>query len=252
MLRTFNYTGRKRIGLADISISLAHESDATMRFNANVDLTSLDLPPSSHVYLEAYYQTDWERFSCGSVGVPNELINQELQGFEEGAAVHFRIKVVASEEKGRILAIADNIRPISVDDDKHRDSLLEVSFTDLGPEVWRVRWTGSSPHLEFNKNIPNCKHLVRRDPAFHAFALPAILREILTRLILVDDALNAEEESSAHRWVELGSSLAGERLEAYEPGDEERVDRWIDNAIRRFADDFQLMNLLAKNLREVP
>lgn len=252
MLRSFNYTGRKRIGLADCSFRLRSKTEGPLEFDADLDFSSLGLPDDAKVYVEAYYQTTWQQFDCGTVALTSPPKEQSLIGFEPNTPVMFRIKVVdESGRAGRILAAADRIRPIAEDDDRSSEPLLDVSYTDIGKEIWRIRWEGDHPILEMNNKVPNHEHIVRRDPLFHAFVLPAAFREILFRQIVFHNALEQPEGTAAYDWLEYGAALAGERLEGYDLGEEEKVDKWVDNAVERFSGDNLLRDNLIKKLEEI-
>jgi hypothetical protein len=251
MLRTFNYTGRKRITGDDYVIALHSAEGGELEANVDIEASTMGLPEHARIYVEAYYQTNWQRLDCGTVGVPTEIKNECLHEFDPGAPVRFRIRIIdESGHTGLVLASADGISPETDDNKKNTEPLLPVHFLNLGSEIWRVRWAGDNAVLEINNGIPGHRHLAQRDPVFHAYVLPAVLREVLTRTIIDHNGVEAEEGTPAQDWIQFGASLSGSYPEPYEPGEEEKIYDWVDQVIEQFTDGFDLKTNLINFMKE--
>ncbi|MFH1918943.1 MAG: hypothetical protein ABIP48_03510 [Planctomycetota bacterium] len=111
MIKRVNFTGRRRIPRDRIDIEVFDGQPRT--FEARVDLEGLSLSPEAAVYLEATCagSSEIRRFDFGEVGDIRPDPNRELSGIE-GENVFFTLKVVDRTERyGRILGIAENVRP---------------------------------------------------------------------------------------------------------------------------------------------
>jgi hypothetical protein len=78
-------------------------------------LLDLDLPDDVRVVVEAYRQTSYERAECGTIGKLESAKVAELSRVSSADGLRLRVKVVGTGESdyGRILAVADRLRPES-------------------------------------------------------------------------------------------------------------------------------------------
>jgi hypothetical protein len=158
----------------------------------------------------------WRRFDFGRVGLAQPPQDRSLDEFERPDGVRFRIKVVAeSEHRGCLLGEADQIRPLLYnEEDAPPLPLIDVEAANLGGEIWRV-WFPDQPNervtLQISDRIEDHRGRAR-DPLFCALVLPSVLREILTRILVVtsyqfddesesDDDSNADMEDWRERWL---------------------------------------------------
>jgi hypothetical protein len=72
--------------------------------------------------------------------------------------------------------------------------LLHVNFKDLGEEVWRLELENSMPVLEVNDRIENIRDIILTDRTFQSLVYPAAVREILQRILIIDEHDAAEED----------------------------------------------------------
>src|SRR5262245_12916012 len=130
MIRRFNYTKRKKIPRQNIEIKLYCPAGRERTFDANIDLSDLDLPPDAFVFVEPYYKASYMRFVFGKAGKIEVPKKRELTDIDPGTVVFFRVKVTDSaDQHGQLLAEADGI--IGEDGgtpDKARQSILPVSY----------------------------------------------------------------------------------------------------------------------------
>lgn len=254
MPRRFNYTGRKKINRADAEIRL-HGVGTELRFDAKLTLGGYHLDPQARVAVEAYRArtANYRRFEFGHLNAPLPPADRSLGDFLDPKGILFRVKVTLDTDGlGRLIAEADGIRPYQPDETAGTvQPLLDVVSYDLGGEAWRLNFRGASaPELVIDSSIPE-KQDYARDPRFRALAAPSILREILTRILLIDQSVQEDDpEHWTNRWVKFGERQVGQPVPEFENDDKEDECRdWIDDAVRSFAKQGKLVDALS--IREV-
>ncbi|MCL4528122.1 MAG: hypothetical protein M1282_01770 [Chloroflexi bacterium] len=236
MIRKFNYTDRVKIKRDDICINWVLKDNQNC-FEADLSkLTDYELPDDSLVFLEAYRQTNWMRFDFGTIGNLTSPKNPHLKLFDMPAGVKFRVKVTASGNVHKLLAEANAIPLITSDDESAKNSpLLDVVPTnELGDEVYRVEFPDDDkPVLYINNELGSYK-MIGRSPVFLSLALPAVVREILYRIVMIDDcADDTNMEDWRSRWIRFANSLPGNDTLANIEKDE-RLE-WIKGTVALFA-----------------
>jgi len=244
MLRRFNYTGRKKIIHDDVPISLTGSKPV---WGFDIDLSrvsSYEFPPSARIYVEAYEQASYMRFDFGTVGgiapVPKEA--RILSEFEGSDGVRFRVKVVDAAPDAKLLAEADGILPLAPEEtEQNRLPLLPVRHHDLGQELWKIAFEEgpeNRPTLLVNKFIEDRTAFVR-SPAFTSLAWPAILREILVRILIIDDYRELDDRED---WRCLWLNFARTFLPGQAPPpDREDAFEWIADAVTAFSEKNSLL-----------
>lgn len=243
-VRRINHTGRKRIRRRDVQITLQQNGERASTFDATLNLADYRLPDDAHVYVEAYRQTSWMRFPFGTIGTICPTRDRCLTEFDSAEALLFRAKVTAdSDRRGVILAEADQIRPLRADagsDD--RVSLISVKPSDrLDNVIWQLDFNDSSrPILEINSSVDDWRALAR-DPRFVSLVLPCVLREVLTRVLIVEN-YDASEDPADWRsqWLEFARGLPGVGSVPCDEDQDMRYD-WIEDAVRAFARQHSLL-----------
>ena len=229
MIRRLNYTQRKRIDQQRINIEL-HETDddAPMSFSAELDLKDMRLPSNALVAVIAKRGQAAMRFDWGTVG--NLVPPQDRQLTEIPSNPSFRVMVLAPDESGRLLALADRIKPKRGDAEQ---SLLWLKEEDLGKEVWRLDFADGNPTMLLNKNIPGISAAVREDEAFRSLVIPEVFRAILNRAIIIEEC-GIDEEGSWSEWVGFVRNFYEEDF----PDDESATEKadWIDGAVEAFTE----------------
>lgn len=253
MLRRFNYTGRKKLSREDIHIALTG-AKPIWAFDADLSkLSDYQLPPDARVFVEAYEQAAYMRFDFGTVGslIAPEAPARVLTEFEGSDNVHFRVKVVDPSAEAKLLAEADGILPLSQEEeDQKKLPLLPVRHQDLGQELWRIEFpedTQSVPTLLVNVQIADRTAFVRA-PAFMSLAWPSILREILTRVLKVENISSFDENDDwMGRWLQFARSLVP-GLAA--PKNPDTADEWISSVVSAFAQKFTLLSKFQQEEKE--
>lgn len=233
----FNFTGRKKIAREHASFAIREGGDG-LYFDASVSLGSYNLDPKALVFVEAYRQTSWMRFDFARVGIPNTppIQHRRLTLFDVPQGILFRLKITSDGEQGaKLLAERDRIRPQQPgEEETHSPPLMDWKPHDLGEELWRVDFS-DDPLLLINKRLAGSGYeQVLADPQFKAQVAPAIMRQILTRfLIIEEDAGGDSEEDARSRWMDFARELPGVGDEP-ELSDQNLVEDWIDRAVESF------------------
>jgi hypothetical protein len=242
-IRRLNYTGRKRLRRNDTRITLYEANNGAARFVADLNLDNYGLPGDALVFVEAYRQTSWMRFSFGTVGQLDVQDDLLLSEFDSPEGILFRVRVTSNvEPSGLLLAEAERIRPRRADEEEeNRISLLPVRPSeDLGKEVFRVDFE-DEPILLVNAKVTDWRE-VAIDPVFGSLVYSAALREILTRIVLIDEYTDTEDnESWQSQWLSFATFLPGVP-DLDESGDRYVLEDWINEAVASFCRQFNLMD----------
>lgn len=239
MIKRVNFTGRRRISRNCVLIEVFDGAPRT--FNAAFDLSDARMPDDAKVFLEAMCAGSpvVKRFDYGRVGKLVEPGDRSLADLE-GANVFFSLKVVDESERiGRILGIAENIRPQRAGKQTAtgRHGLLPIEERPLHQEIWALEFHEHEVFLLVNKDIPNLKERARYDPLFYATVYPAVVRMVLAEAIALGAAVDDEDERWPALWLRFGQRLHPERAQPPSPeasGDDEWRD-WIDEVVAEFA-----------------
>lgn len=241
-IRRFNFTGRQRIFQRDAPISLRGEN-GSYRFEVKFDLQKYSLPPNGLVFVEAYRQTSWKRFRFGTVGEIHAWDEPLLAEFGTCEGVLFRIRVTSAfAPRGRLLAEADQIRPRRPDrqDDARFPLLPARPDESLDAEVYRVSFD-DVPMLLINSRLGDWQGLTQ-NTTFQSLALPAILREILTRVLHIEHYVELDDPDDWRSlWLRFAKRLPGVS-DVPKQDETDRFDDWIDEAVASFSRKFQTLD----------
>jgi len=239
-VRRVNFTGRKRISLADAVISLRPGTDgAADTFDAAFDLGAYKLPPDALVSVEAYRQTTRITYAFGTVARIQPASDRRLDAFDSVEAILFRVRVTdIGPRHGVLLAEADKIRPrIGDDDDADRLPLLPAAPGDLGDEVWRVEIEGK-PILRLNELLFDWKEVVRSDQ-FRALVYPRAVCDVL-RYVLADGVRTVEDlDDWRAQWLMFATKIPGVTPI---PASPELDADWLQEVATAFARRFRLLD----------
>ncbi|HKO55398.1 MAG TPA: hypothetical protein VJ276_05930 [Thermoanaerobaculia bacterium] len=237
MLRKLNFTERAKIPRTSVRVTLRRDPDGVLAFDPQLSFDAVPLLPTARVFIEAYYRTSFMRFDCGSVEAFAPPADRRLTEIDGTSVVRFRVKVVDnSANDHRIIAVADDI--VVAEEQpalSGRMPLLPVSFTSaLGQQAWRIAHEPNGPVLELNNAIDDVRNVARHDAMFFALVYPAAIREILTRILLVEGH-DAHEEGDEwwHLWLRWAARYSSAPL----PDDEDEARSWIDEVVSAFCND---------------
>jgi len=239
MIRRFNYTGRKRIRREHVDIAVREAGEGPPTFDAVLQLDGYHLPSEALVFVEAYRSPLWMRFEFGSVGAMRMPVDRRLTDFDSSEGLLFRVKVTSPDEHRRmLLAQADEI-PLRRPEIKpgKNISLLPVVPADLADEVARLDFGPTfedRPKLHVNRRLGDWRALAR-SPAFAAMVYPQAMREILTRVLWIEEHYEIEPADDWRaQWLRFAILLPG--VGAPPQKDESDIfDDWIRNAVESFA-----------------
>lgn len=231
MIRRLNYTGRRKIPRSCITIRL-FEHGQRRSFDAELDLQALELPSEASVFVEAYYRAAYQRFAFGTVGELRPPAERWLDKIPQRKPL-FRVKVVhAHNGLARILASADQIRPLDADGaEDHRDSLLPVEYADLGDRIWKLELDDDGPCLLLNKRFEGIREAARSGPEFLSLVYPEVFRAILQWAL---DDQGSDPDDNDDGWRTLWMRFACRELGCPRPPetrDDTEIADWIDSAV---------------------
>jgi hypothetical protein len=236
MIRRFNYTGRKRIFHQHAQIFIRTD-DGSASFDANINLNDYALPSDAKVYVEAYRQTSWMRFDFGTVAALVPPVDRCLARFESFEDILFRVRVVSEKQPhGRLIAEGDKIRLRHPQEQEVlQRPLLPVISKNLQGQISRIDFE-DRPRLEINAAVGNWRELAR-NPAFRSMVLSYAVKEILTRILLVEryfDTDTDDPDDWSAQWLRYVSSLPGVGHPPGDGSDQDPIDEWIESAVSAF------------------
>lgn len=239
MIKRVNFTGRRRIPQACVDIEVF--DGAPRSFRALIDLSQSKLPEDAKVFLEAMSagSSVVRRYDFGRVGAIEDPADCALEGIE-GKNVFFALKVVdEAEQLGRILGIAENIRPARSGQQtaSGRQGILPIDERPLGQDLWTVDFGEHDVTLIVNSEIPNLKDRMRWDATIFPLVYPQLVRMVLTEAIEQGDADEEEDDRWPSMWLRFGITLHPERKKAPAKADGD-VDwrEWVDDVVDAFAE----------------
>ena len=236
MIRRYNYTKRVRISGSRVKVTV--RDAAVMSFDAEINVGDLGLPDDANLVLVANSLNRAQRFHYGQVGNVKQPADRRLT--EMSVIPHFRFLVVESSGSGRLLAIADNIRPkpASVNGNDGLQSLLWVREADIGDQVWRLNFSGHTT-LELNRSIPRISETVRSDKRFRSLVIPEAFRSILRQMLLVNeyDPDDHEGEYDWADWIAMIRAFQPEEIPSGDDRESAALNQWIEDTVSLFAKD---------------
>ncbi|HOA14114.1 MAG TPA: hypothetical protein PKI57_09200 [Myxococcota bacterium] len=239
--RRLNFTKRQRLAREDANISLI-ESDSGYIFDVVLNLAKYDLPIDATVFVEAYRQTQYERFSFGRIGLIQKPDDRRLTGFDSVEGVKFRIKVVSSADPvGLLLAEGDGISPRADEVGSGSTvSLLPVVLQDISPQIWSLDFDEQQVLLQINSTLANASALAR-DKTFIALVFPTIVRIILNRILVHEDYRDVDDlEDWRSQWLAYATGLPGVGNVPKDRG-QGSLDDWIESAVDSFSRCHQVL-----------
>ena len=246
MKRTFNYTGRQKIGRKDVSITLRHGKDV-WEFDANLRLADYHFARNAEVWLEAHRQYLWMQWAWGTVSALRVPADRRLTEFDVPDGVLFRVRVVQPPgvEHHKLLGEADGIPFVKAGEtDDRRQHLLVPVPEELDQQLWRLDFESDPPRLLVNKDAKPSYSDVVRSPHFMALVYPEILRRMLSRALNENDEGWTEDDEEAgwpSDWVRFAKNLGGS---GSVPPLGQRADRedWIEGAVTAFCRRLEILS----------
>lgn len=251
MLRTFNYTKRKKIPKECVRLSITKAGDQT-HFNAVIKIEQLDLQSDARVYIEAYYGPTLYRFDFGSVSLIKQPESTDISElYKISDKCYFRIKIVDGPN-GLILAQADKL-DLSDDESKNRASIFYVHEVKIETgEIWKMNFDADgdgTPVLELNRDIEGIRDLVRTNISFRALVFPAAIRQILFQ-IAEQNNFDREGDSWTSKWIVFIEDGLGVTNTPTSDNDSDKLDEWYDEVVRAFCLRNRIFEQYSKNISQ--
>ena len=240
--RNLNFTGRRRIEHDMFDFELREGVSPVLAIR-KLELEGLELSPGWPILLEGRARDYLHREALGQVAAPRiGEVPLAPEAFYGGRRVRWRLIVIDTDDRHRrIAAMAENIRLIHETDEKGpARSLLPVRATDLGHLPWRVELDIQGFVLEVSRELPGAVDLPAQ-PGVAGWILPAVLREILTRLHPKSD--DVVEDDIREPWLQFA------RIRGQEPPDDpDDWSSWVDDVVAAFCARHRLTKALVSHL----
>ncbi|MDI6732678.1 MAG: hypothetical protein QME51_02145 [Planctomycetota bacterium] len=240
MRRRFNYTDRQRIKHENVSAKI-NKTDYAVSFDATASLENMNLQQDASVYLEIYHGTVSRRYFLGTIRNNKRISDRDISDLGYVDYLMFRVRVVDESNKiGLILAAADKISPRDKEGKelKQRSILPVYWHKDLGQRIWQIEYSGDGPEIYFSKSVPGIKQMAKSDRFFFFTVYPAVIREILTYLFLVEEISNLDDldEGWQKDWIDFARYFNPENIpDGPDDADyKEEITDWIDDVIDEF------------------
>lgn len=256
--KRIKFLSRKKILQKDIRVRL-EVNGLSKRFTATVHLDAYGFPGDARIWIEAKQLLETLRFDLGTVAQPKPASLVDVSRLR-GDRVTFNL-LVLDPVSSRKLGSAETIRP-NVDAGAGEDSipLLPVDASlRLDPLLWRIEYCDNdqeghsdAPVLMFDSGAAQgSASLFVQDPAVRALVFPAAMREVLTRLLLVD-RVDYEPDSRSWRnsWLRFAARLAGEEPPVPDsPNFMEEAYDWIGQATSKHAKEATFLETYLRERR---
>lgn len=258
-VKRINFLNRKKILQEHIRIVLS-VNGAVRRFTAGLDLSSYDFPADAKVIVEAKTLLETLRFEVGRIGTGLSTGPRDISRLKSDRIV-FNVLVVDTNTS-RKYGHAETVRPINANGEQiGADSLLPVDLADdLNGVLWAVRFVDSdeagcsdAPVLVFDRIAAQDSAAVFvKNTAVRAMVFPAALKEILTRILLLDrHSFEESGEGWRDAWLRFAAKRLGEDPPEVESGDNvEEAREWIERAIAQFAKSGELLRNYTQGLQQ--
>lgn len=147
-----------------------------------------------------------------------------------------------SEQVGRLLGVAQNIRPEKTGEQtvSGRKGILPVERRPLGQRLWKLDFQEHDVFLFVNSEVPGLSESVRSDPSFYSLLYPEIVRQILSRAIAVGGDPEAEDDTWSTLWLSFAIKIHPTHENPPDPSDIEGVEEWVELVVVSFCELHQL------------
>jgi len=237
MIRKFNYTGRKKLQRQRIDISIIDDKPYKS-FTVNLDLKDMGLSDDAKVYVEPYYKSSFMRFAFGTVANPQVPENTVLTDIPSTSIIRFRVKVVDETKKlGRIIRLADKIKPKNLEETGNRMSILHIDWDqDLDQQIYRVTFPDNDfPRLEINKRIENAKELIKSDQTFRSLIFPVAVRLVAEKIAITSEDFDEEDSSWQSMWLKFIKNTLHVNIDLeFSEDSEEEIGYWVEEVVSSF------------------
>jgi hypothetical protein len=253
----FNFTGRKRVLEAEAKVHVVKDAKP-LKVRLEQTFSGKNVySPGDFVMLEAIRRTKLRRCALGTVGDLQQETIVDFPDFPDGKEVYYRLRIFDPAThvlKGLAKTLKDADKEQKPTD---MEPLLPVALSqpddEIGNRFWKVRLNqNSDPVLIISSKKFNSYEPVK-SAEFKALVLPEVLRQVLTYAFIHSAPTGGFPEWS-EKWrtfvgVNLGVRGGPESVpDKVEEAFVTETSQWIDDAVRAFADHFNLSAVAIKNL----
>ncbi len=258
-IKRIKFLKRKKILQQDVRVALESNGQAK-RFTANAELADYGFPAESQVWIDAKQLLETMRFDLGTVGSPRPSVSFDISKLK-GERVTFNLWVVDAAT-ARKLGSAEALRQ-SLGQVRNQDSiaLLPVDGSArLDGVIWRIDYSeqdeeghSDAPVLMIDRDAAkDSASVFIQDPGMRAAILPPAMKEILTKLLLVDRCeYDPESRSWRDSWIRFAARLLAEdppdRSDGH--GHVDDVMDWINRATCNLARSAKLLDSYLAEVR---
>lgn len=243
MRRKLNFTGRRKLTRAMVSLSISEISGKQSVSCSTKIPKRLLSEGSSRIILEAHAGALVARRELGTIDQPLSLLNdtQLLQNI--GGAGRFSVKVLAANS-ANILAAAYGLLPEDSSDGDQK-ALLPIVVADIAVP-WRVSFadegddTNDGPVLYVSDKVPGGTTRLQNDELFLALVLPAVVERVAHEVV----SEGRPTESWKAKWYKaILTELAGDfgGIQPEEDGFEAEQSEWAERCAEEFTKKFLLI-----------
>lgn len=244
MKRTINFTGKKKLPRKYVDLDVTEEGGEIKVFYS-IDTTKIDDLVDLGLVIQADYRGELDRYEI------DDLCGQEEDGSLDGI-YYLEDLYLESDQSGSLqfniyFVNGNTIRryceKISVSRSSERETILPVITGDTGRQFWEIDYNDyqEGPVLVLNKKIDsvsstNIKNEART-PEFIFKTYPAIIRQVLERMVFQLEV--SSKESASSDWVKNWFRFAeihSEETPDLDPDtrDDDKISDWIEEVSRNF------------------
>ena len=236
-----NHTSRKRINKNQCEL-FVEKGERFLLLTASLDLDWKKYPKDSKIVLEASVKQSFMRFELGTAADPLSLEKEPLTQFSLNSSSRVQFKFKVADPKGTLLASGLRLKPTRPEEDMTiKKGILPFEPDDsLGKRIWQLDLLREEPVVLINSDLENWAETVT-SPEFVSFVYPEIVRSVARWE--VNQKRSDGEESI---WADFLKNIGHDPKDAPDQENETELEDWLDDICRTFADNHDLLDLLAK------
>lgn len=240
-MKTLNFTGKKEIAKDDVEVFLREDSNGKPVADIRVKLGryKFQFSPDVHVYIVARRQHRNQRIFLGKL--MQDEFNKDsvpLDEFDDAEGINFKV-IVVDVNSGLKRGQAENIRLFDKNEQPNESDECILSLWPV-PDLsgyYRVIFQEKGPVLQYNADL-GTKSQIIQNPIFKSMILPAVLKEILQRIMYVEKRWNLlDEDEFSTKWLKLAKQY-GVDFPEQSPEESDDDYEWKDDLIQRTVDNF--------------
>ena len=234
MIHRVKPTRRRRIENKHFSISLSGpDANGVPTFSAEFNFSGLGIDSDAKLIVEAYRVRRSMRFEWGMISELSEPDNRRLTEVPNNPL--FRLKILAPDGSGRLLASRDRIKPKTPEG---APSLLWLEESrELGNEVWRMDFENEVPTILVNADIEGISADARQTGRFRALVLPQAVRAILHHALIEEGHAADDEDGVWSDWITFIRNFHNVQFPGYtgdDAHDRDEKSKWVEAAVSSF------------------